>query len=166
MNNVQDKIDSGMSRIQDSIDQNKNKIDEKMTISKYNKIIDEVENKRRILLEEIGILVYEKIRQGEITNLEIREACKPLIGFDYTIYDNKKKIQEINNKKNGLTCDCGARISLEDKFCGGCGTKVEIPDDNTEYIECSSCETIVPENSNFCPCCGYKIEFDFSTFEI
>ena len=94
----------------------------------------------------------------------MKEKCKTIAGFDYIIYENKKLIQEINERNQGYICACGAEISKESKYCIGCGSKVEIPVDNTQYIECSNCEMKISSEASFCPCCGYKVEFDFSTF--
>lgn len=166
MNDVQNKIKVGMSKVQNNISNNKTKIGDKNSISNYNRIIEEAQRKRNEALLEIGKIAYKKLRKNNLKDEEMSEKCKSIVGFDYIIYENKKLIQEINDRNQGYVCSCGTEISKDSKFCIGCGNKVEIPVDNTEYVECSNCEMSIPSEANFCPCCGYEIEFDFSTFEI
>ena len=133
-------------------------MENKVSISSCNKIINEAESKRKELLLEIAILVYEKIRKGEIVDLELCEACKPITGLDYTIYSNKKKIQEMTSPITGCTCKCGAKLSVDDKFCNGCGKKIEVEIEEIECMNCYNCKMEIPNDSRFCPACGYKLK--------
>lgn len=166
MNEVKNKIDSGISKVQNNISNNKANMEDKKAISSYNRTIEEAQRKRNETLLEMGKIAYKKLRTNELKDDEMSEKCKSIIGFDYIIYENKKLIQEISDRNQGHVCTCGQQISKESKFCIGCGKKVEIPVDNTEYVECSKCEMSIPSEAKFCPCCGYEIEFDFSNFEI
>lgn len=157
MNSIQDKLGSGVSKIQSGIDTSKNKMDDMKTISKLNKVIEEAQYNRDSLLLEIGTLVYEKIRNNELQDLEISEKCKSLVGFDYTIYNNRMNIQEINKKNSGIVCECGTNLSQDVKFCSGCGKKVEEICEEVENIVCTTCEMDIPKGLDYCPCCGYKI---------
>lgn len=166
MNDVKNKIEAGMTKVQNNISNNKSKMEDKKTIANHNRTIEEAQRKRNETLLEIGRIAYKQLRRNEIEDVEMNEKCKSIAGFDYIIYENRKLIQQINDKNQGHICECGTEISKESKFCIGCGKKVEIVVDNTEYIDCSNCEMSIPSESNFCPCCGYKVEFDFSNFEI
>lgn len=166
MSNVQNKIGTGLSMIQDGLDKNKNKMDSMKEIAKHNKIIEDIQNKKVELLLEIGLMTYQKIRTGDISDKEINEKCKSIVGFDYIIYENQKSIYEIKNSTDGTMCECGAKVSSEDKFCSGCGNKVEIEEDTTQYANCTNCEMSIPSDVRYCPCCGCKNEFDFSSFQI
>ena len=53
-----------------------------------------------------------------------------------------------------IKCSCGATLKPEDRFCGKCGQKVDIPVDNKEYIECEICLSPIDKYSKYCPCCG------------
>lgn len=166
MNDVQNKIESGMSKVQSNISNNKMKMEDKKIIANHNRTIGEAQRKRNEVLLEIGKIAYKKLRKNELEDEAMNDICKSIAGFDYIIYENKKLIQEINDKNQGHICTCGTEIALDSKFCIGCGKKVEIPVDDTEYIACSNCEMNISTEANFCPCCGYKVDFDFSTFEI
>lgn len=157
MSNVEDTIGMGLSKIQDGLDKSKNKVGSMKEISKLNKTIEDISAKKAEVLLEVGMNVYKKVREGIIKDEEIIEKCKNIVGFDYIIYDNKIKIEELKKVNEGFTCSCGKTLTYEDKFCGGCGNKVEIPVENIEYVTCNNCEMNINSDLNFCPCCGIKI---------
>lgn len=157
MANVEDKIGMGLSKIQDGLDKSKNKVEFMKEISKLNKVVDDINSKKADALLELGIYVYKKVREGIIDDADIVEKCQSIVGFDHIAYENKRKIEDLKIENKGFVCSCGMSLSYEDKFCGGCGKKVEIPTENTEYILCNRCDTNIEADSKFCPCCGVKI---------
>ena len=109
------------------------------------------------MVEEIVKKVEPDVNVIENSNKEINEKCESIIGFDHVIYDSKVKIDKFNKQLQGIKCSCGAILTPEDRFCGKCGQKVEIPVDNTEYIECKRCLSNIDKTSTYCPCCGIKL---------
>lgn len=136
-----------MNNVEDSIKE----------IYKLNKIIEDISAKKAEALLDLGINIYQKVREGIIKDEEIIEKCNSILGFDYLIYNNKRKIEEIKSADEGFTCSCGKALTSEDRFCGGCGKKVEIPVENIESDTCDNCDMNINSNLNFCPCCGVKI---------
>ena len=128
----------------------------KKEIDMLNKNIENTSLRKEEALLELGIYIYQKVREGLLNNSEINEKCESIIGFDHVIYDAKVKIDEFQKQLQGIKCICGATLTTEDKFCGQCGQKVEIPVDTTEYIECERCLSKIDKNSIYCPCCGIK----------
>ena len=126
-------------------------------IDKLNKSVEDASLRKEESLLELGIFVYKKVREGLLDNEEINEKCESIIGFDHVIYDSKVKIDKFNKQLQGIKCSCGAILTPEDRFCGKCGRKVEIPVDNTEYIECKRCLSNIDKTSTYCPCCGIKL---------
>ena len=58
----------------------------------------------------------------------------------------------------GLICpNCGAGNSTGTKFCGECGTKLEIPQPPAQKV-CASCGTIIEPGLKFCGECGTRVE--------
>ncbi len=60
-----------------------------------------------------------------------------------------------------ITCpECGAAVAEGKKFCGECGTKIEIPipEPEPEGITCPECGAPIAEGKKFCGECGTKIE--------
>ena len=58
----------------------------------------------------------------------------------------------------GLTCPgCGAVIADGLKFCGQCGTKIEVPAAPVPRV-CPSCGAAVAEGVRFCGECGTRME--------
>ena len=126
-------------------------------IDKLNKSVEDASLRKEEALLELGIFIYKKVREGLLDNEEINEKCESIIGFDHVIYDSKVKIDKFNKQLQGIKCSCGAILTPEDRFCGKCGQKVEIPVDNTEYIECKRCLSNIDKTSTYCPCCGIKL---------
>ena len=126
-------------------------------IDKLNKSVEDASLRKEGALLELGIFIYKKVREGLLDNEEINEKCESIIGFDHVIYDSKVKIDKFNKQLQGIKCSCGAILTPEDRFCGKCGQKVEIPVDNTEYIECKRCLSNIYKTSTYCPCCGIKL---------
>ena len=126
-------------------------------IDKLNKSVEDASLRKEEALWELGIFIYKKVREGLLDNEEINEKCESIIGFDHVIYDSKVKIDKFNKQLQGIKCSCGAILTPEDRFCGKCGQKVEIPVDNTEYIECKRCLSNIDKTSTYCPCCGIKL---------
>lgn len=157
MSNVQNTIGMGLSKLQDGIDKSKSKVDLMKEISKMNKTIEDISAKKADAILEIGLMCYQKIREGSLEDKEIKEKCESITGFDYIIYDNKRKIYEISKIDKGFLCECGNNVSQEDKFCGACGKKIEEKIEEFNYIVCNNCEMSIIENAKFCPCCGMKI---------
>lgn len=156
MSNVQNTIGMGLSKLQNGIDKSKNKVDVMKEVSKMNKMIEDISAKKADVLLDIGLMCYQKIREGNLYDNEINEKCKSIIGFDYLIYENKRKIEEIKSLDKELLCECGNSITHEDKFCGECGKRVEISIEEYKYVTCNNCEMDIVEQSKFCPCCGIK----------
>lgn len=157
MSNVQNTIGMGLSKLQDGIDKSKSKVDLIKEVSKINKTIEDISSKKADLLLEIGLMCYQKVREGNLYDNEIDEKCKGIIGFDYLIYENERKIEEINNLDKEFLCDCGNNITPEDKFCGECGKRVEVEIEEDKYFTCNNCEMDILYQAKFCPCCGIKI---------
>ena len=126
-------------------------------IDQLNKSVEDTNLRKEEALLNLGILVYQKVREGLLENDEIDKICEPIIGFDHVIYDSKVKIHNYKKELEGIKCSCGASLSPEDRFCGSCGKKVEIPVDNTQYTTCERCLSKIDSSSTFCPCCGIKL---------
>ena len=123
----QEQFGNQVSRAQNELGKVKNKAEVMKEKVKLNNIINDVQGKNAKAFAELGLLTYEKIRTGQIGDYELIEASKSIIGFDYIIYDNSVKIEELEKSIRNITCDCGSVVNEESKFCTGCGKRVEIP---------------------------------------
>ncbi|MEH7386558.1 zinc ribbon domain-containing protein [Bacillus sp. JJ1521] len=162
MSNLQSKLGEGLSKFQDGIEQGKQKLQVVQEISRLKKEINEASTKKSMVLLEVGQATYQKIRNGEITDPELVELTVKLVGFDHHIYQANKKVAELNSRSadsNSIICSiCQTPNSVDAKFCGGCGAKVEVA---TKVVlsgeeTCVICEEAMPVDANFCPCCGTK----------
>lgn len=153
---IQEKFDTQVTKAQSELGKVKNKAEAMREKSRLSNTINDAQAKKAKLLAELGLLAYEKIRTGQINDLELTDASKSILGFDYIIYDNSVKIEELEQSLKSISCGCGATVSEESKFCTGCGKKVEIPVDTRVFTNCEICEARIEDNTNFCPCCGNK----------
>ncbi|KYD05519.1 zinc ribbon domain-containing protein [Heyndrickxia sporothermodurans] len=160
MSDLQTKLGGGMNILQDSLQQGKQKLQTAQEISQLKKLVQENMTKRAELILQLGESVYRLHREGEIIQSEFSDITQSIVALDKMIFNAQKSI-ELQSKKNQIAhkCQCGASISENDKFCGVCGTKVEIQSevDLGSTIVCQSCEEEIPETSSFCKCCGMKV---------
>lgn len=161
MNELQDKLGSGLNKIQDSLQTNKQKLQNAQTINQYKRSIQENGMKRNEILLQLGEELYKKLRSNEINPTEeLTKKMTSLMEFDHVIFKSQQSIAELNSQSHTeYACNsCGSPVTSEDKFCGGCGVKVELPKSDTavEKSTCPSCEEQIPLNAVFCNCCGLK----------
>lgn len=154
---LQGKFEEQVSKAQNGIGKVKTKTEFIREKSKLTSIINDAQVKKAKVLAELGLLAYEKIRLGEINDEDLNTISKSILGFDYIIYDNSKKIEELDMISQNITCTCGTVVSEGGKFCTECGKKVEIEVKDKEYTTCGHCEAKIEKNSNFCPCCGNRM---------
>lgn len=160
-NDLQSKLGDGLSKLSGGIEQGKQKLQTAQEVSRLNRNVNELGQKKSKALLELGQLTYMKIRSGEITDAELVELTSNLVGLDKNIFTSIKKIAELNKSDdNQQACpSCGTVNGVNDKFCGGCGTKLEAEKETSLINEeqCEHCEEMVPSGANFCPCCGQSI---------
>ncbi|UNL84810.1 zinc ribbon domain-containing protein [Priestia koreensis] len=159
MNDLQSKLGGGLNKIQDSLQQGKQKLQTVQEISQQKKIIQEASSKRALLLIQAGEEVYRKVRNGDIQNEELKERFTLLIELDQRIYNAQQMILNLNQESSdSMSCtSCGSAVTVNDKFCGSCGTKVVIPSiEELDMKTCHACDQAVPANTQFCSCCGTK----------
>ncbi len=153
MSELYEKIGSGINKIQGSFQTSQ-------VMSQHKKIIQESGIKRTEILVQIGEEVYKKFRNEELVSAELESKVELLKELDKKIYRAKKAIADLKAQSaEVLTCpECGGNIMQDDKFCGSCGTKLElITDEETETKQCTGCEEEIPVDAVFCSCCGTKI---------
>ncbi|WP_339180313.1 zinc ribbon domain-containing protein [Paenibacillus sp. FSL H8-0317] len=159
--NFQNIIGEGLSKLQGGIEQGKQKLQTAQEISELNKHTNEFNQRKGKILLDLGQLAYYKIRTGQISDIEMTELTKDVLQLDQKIYDSLRQLSELNNAKpQGTTCgNCGNLTDGIDKYCGSCGSKVEIQQDLLIQgdSECLSCGELAPLHANHCPCCGMRM---------
>ena len=154
MADIYEKIGSGINKIQGNLQSSQ-------SISQYKKVIQEASLKRTEILIQLGEEVYKKFRVKEIESEELKTQVSSLIELDQKIYQSQLAIAELYAQSKEHSCpQCGAPITEGDRFCGGCGSKVElqVPKSDAATKICSTCQEKIPETAQFCSCCGVKID--------
>lgn len=153
MSEIYEKIGSGINKIQGTIQSSQNR-------SQLKKTIQEASLKRTEILVGLGEEVYKKLRAGEIESEDLRIKAGTLMELDHNIYLAQQAIAILNASEPNPICPaCGAQIAEGDKFCGGCGNKIEMPNQVTSgpLKQCPACDERIPEIASFCNCCGTKL---------
>ncbi|WP_122638584.1 zinc ribbon domain-containing protein [Romboutsia sp. Marseille-P6047] len=127
---------------------------------RINNLINEAEDKKTLLLIEMGTLSYQKIRDGYLRDDDFNEISNEIIELDKFIYKSNLELEKLESLNRINKCECGNTIKDQDKFCSVCGKNVEdIYEEET--IICDLCETEIDADSNYCVCCGKKVELNY-----
>lgn len=159
-NHLQSKLGEGLSKIQGGLEQSKQKLQVTQEISKLKRSLNELSMEKSKVLLKLGQLTYHKLRSKELSDEELQSIAASIIQLDKEIYQLSKKITQLSKSdQDQLTCsNCGTQNGLNDKFCGGCGAKVEVKPALNEAngSDCMECGELVPDEAKYCPCCGMR----------
>lgn len=160
MDNFGAKVQKGLSNVQKGIEEGKNKIQTSQELLGLKEEVAQVEEKRSSFIFDLGELTYKKIRDGEIEGEDLNSIGIEVSSLDKEIFNLLKIIEEKTRKQENLVCECGAGLTVNDKFCKECGSKVEalISSDDKDMIICQHCESKNITSNNYCNCCGIKIK--------
>lgn len=146
------------TNIKDRILKDRNEIELHKEKTRINSFINEAEDKKSTLLIELGMLTYQKIRNGYSYDEMFENIANEIMELDKIIYNNNIELEKIKKSSDTNKCECGNIIKLEDKFCSVCGMSLEdLSKDET--ITCEFCGAEIDEDSNYCVCCGSKVKF-------
>ena len=160
MSNFQSKLGDGLSKIQGGVEQSKAKLQTAQEVSRLRKTLREQSEQKSRHLLELGQLAHLWIREGRIQDPDAVETIAKVKELDVVIFNTMKRINALNEQEAGpQACQCGAPLTEADKFCGACGTRVnvEIKVQEEEPVECLSCGEQVPASAHYCGCCGTKM---------
>lgn len=123
---------------------------------KIKKSISDSEDRKAKLFFEMGMKTYYKIRKGELSTEDFEEICDEIKNLDIDIYTQYMKLRQLQENSKRTTCECGYVAFKDEKFCPQCGQNLQPKE--LEYKLCKSCNSKIDIDSNFCGCCGHKIE--------
>jgi RNA polymerase subunit RPABC4/transcription elongation factor Spt4 len=130
--------------------------------------LDIASEKGRIsnLYEEIGRVVYEDYRKGNLKEKPVLDKCQLIDEIYYKINRLNRKVVQI---KGGSLCEgCGEVVGASQRYCHMCGRELEranrvIRDGEDFRVEvmngsvCGKCGALIQQGSEFCPSCGDKL---------
>lgn len=161
MSDLQSTLGSGLNKIQDSLQHGKQKIQTAQEVSQYKKVLYEAGTERGELLLKLGETVYQMVRNGSLQHDEFRKYQQPITELDQKMFQAQQAIALLNakNAEQHVCSGCGTVVTDLDKFCGSCGARVELPEEKPaqEMKACLSCEEMIPEEAQFCTCCGIHL---------
>ena len=156
VDNFKDKVSNQFSKVKENVSKDTGDRKNFEEINKLTNLINEAEYKKSSLLIEMGILTYQKIREGNISIEDFDILSNSLLELDKYIYDSNIELNKLRKQNITNDCECGNKLKYQDKFCSVCGKKVDSLDDKNMII-CEFCNSEIEENSNYCVCCGKKV---------
>jgi hypothetical protein len=107
---------------------------EVMETTKIKSQISGLEERKRVMLEELGNIAYVMVSKGEIDEERLKTKSSAIAAVDGEIEQKQEELKEVHLKaqqalgkpKPLKVCVCGEAIYEGTKFCGKCGKKVEI----------------------------------------
>ena len=130
---------------------------------KIKKSINEYEDLKAQSLLKLGIMTFDKIRKNKIQDEDFNSICEEIRGYDIEIYTKYMQLRSFEKENTKTTCECGYVAFKNEKFCPQCGNS--LIKEEQQYIICPNCEQETEEDSNYCSCCGSKIENTIDIYE-
>lgn len=120
--------------------------------AKLNSQINRLETDIEDIQYELGKAYYEKYFMDDTC-----EFCEYIKRINDIVEEIRLKNDKILFHKGLRVCpSCQTLVSLENDFCGKCGTRLEYPViDNKELWNCPSCGNPNELDATFCYHCGY-----------
>jgi RNA polymerase subunit RPABC4/transcription elongation factor Spt4 len=118
------------------------------------------------LYEEIGRVIYQDYRKGNLKEKSVLDKCQLIDEIYYKINRLNRKVMQI---KGGTLCKrCGEAVNASQRYCHMCGRELEQPtrvvgegeDFRVEVLNgsvCGKCGALIQQGSEFCPSCGDKL---------
>lgn len=123
------------------------------TVGSLKKQINELMKEKSTLFGVIGMEAYDLYvaKKLECPELALYLEKMDAVAKQISSLEEEKKQLEMKAQKNNI-CECGCKLSKNDKFCPSCGKRVD-----NGMILCT-CGTEVDSKVKFCPNCGTMIE--------
>ncbi|UNC91137.1 zinc ribbon domain-containing protein [Candidatus Contubernalis alkaliaceticus] len=155
MADLQSVVGSGLNKVQEGLETGKKKIETAKEINQMKKDLQQLQAEKALQLTRIGQRIHYMYRRKEFKDEEVQEIAENMKAVDKKIWNLHKQIAEFEREVDSLACaSCGANVSMEDKFCAGCGIPVEKPKLEVTVGNCSCCGTPVNESYKYCTACG------------
>lgn len=123
MSDIQDKFQKGLSSFQHGLKKGKDKVVTSQKIMSLKFKISELEKEKENLFTSLGITTYRKMSGEEVQYEDLEKLAENIKEIDCEIDDLQKQIEE-KSQSIKSTCECGAEISSQDKFCKNCGKPI------------------------------------------
>lgn len=137
--------------------------------------ISELENQRNILLQELGSIVYEMLKNNSpLDESKLKSKFDMIQNTELLIANKQESLKELDFEEQrliygkivvGKCTKCGALLFEEEKFCGKCGFPINetVSSSNTDFTEenqslCPNCGTRFNPEDKFCSKCGFKLK--------
>ena len=112
--NFKDKVNHKFSKVKENVSKSNSERKNFEERTRISNLINEAENKKSSLLIEMGILTYQKIREGYIKIEDFDSLSNSLLELDKYIYDRNLELNKL--KKRTLLMIVNAEMKLKAKI--------------------------------------------------
>jgi uncharacterized phage infection (PIP) family protein YhgE len=112
-----------------------NKAGEAVEVQRLRNQIRALERGNESDYAELGRMIYEHYKDGEVVDAEAIGLCEAIQNRDESI---TKYVQQISEVKGDIKCDgCGKSVAKDMTYCPSCGTKVpeEKEQEKSDYAD-------------------------------
>jgi hypothetical protein len=129
MSDFQSKIQKSLlglqKGVQKSFQEGKEKIQQTQEIISLKNEISKIEDNRDELYLALGKSAFEKIVNEEMEDELLEGVVDQINYFNEKITELKSILSEKTGKEETTTCECGAEVTIDSKFCPNCGKKLD-----------------------------------------
>lgn len=135
--------------------------------------IKALQQQKRERLEELGNIVYTMLGRGTLEQDRLQEKYRALAELDRRITEKEEQIKAIQQQAQEAmghggprpvaTCECGADLFEESKFCAHCGKNVvetlkrAQAEGQASPSACPTCGAPGRPGAKFCGSCGVAL---------
>lgn len=133
-------------RITETAETVSKKTEEVVGIQKIKSQIRVLEKNNERDFQDIGKMVYDKFKQGEVVDVKFIELCEAIEERTESIEEREKEIAALKGKD--ICSNCKNHLDPGMAFCPKCGAKVEediFEEEFQEEVQADEAEIVEPE---------------------
>jgi DNA repair exonuclease SbcCD ATPase subunit len=125
-----------------------------LEVTRLRRELEQIEEKRSSALSALGERVYQQMRQGAVATEELAQQVKDIRDLDQRAAGLRRQIEVLAAPATteGACPSCGRSNTPGDRFCVGCGQKLEAQKPSAPT--CSACGAPLKTEARFCVSCG------------
>lgn len=106
------------------------KAEQTVEITKIKSQINTMQRNNQRDYNDIGMMIYEKYKKGEVVDAEYIELCEAIAEREESIRKSKEEIAAL--KGLGICPKCNSHMDIDATYCPKCGAKLEEESKETE----------------------------------
>lgn len=120
---VVEKAEVVGKKAEEVVDVVSKKTEQTVEIQKIKSRIHTMERNNERDYQDIGKMLYDKFKKGEVADEQFTELCEAIAERDKSIESAKQEVAEL--KGMDVCENCGTHVDANATFCSKCGAKME-----------------------------------------